>query len=137
MSTLLIDTGALFALVDADDNYHAEAVEFIQHQKGAFTLLLTDTILIESMTLIKSRLGQDTAMRTMNHLHQSPRFQLNRLTSKEWLDTWAIFEKYADKAWSPFDCSCLAVAANRNLYQIFAFDDHFRQMAGIGLRCVP
>lgn len=137
MRSVLIDTSALFALVDADDAHHAAAVNFIRRQTGAIHLIVPDIILLESMTLIKSRLGQDPAIRTLQHLQLSPRFQLIRTVTQEWRDTWMIFEKYADKAWSPFDCSCLAIATNRNISEIFAFDEHFRQMAGIGLRCVP
>lgn len=134
---LLVDTGAIFALVDADDRNHAAAKAFVGQLRSNSVLLVSDVILLEAMTLIKSRLGEEAVVQTLQILRQSRRFQLTQLTRREWADTWAIFERFTDKEWSPFDCSCLAVARARGIGSAFAFDHHFRQMAAAGLMTVP
>lgn len=52
---LLLDTGALYALADADDAWHRRMREFFarQHQ----TLLTPSTVIPEAAYLIRSRLG--------------------------------------------------------------------------------
>ena len=89
------------------------------------------------MTLIKSRLGQSVATRTLDALQKSKRYRLIDLTEQNRIETWRIFEQYADKDWSPFDCACLAVARSRRIHEAFAFDTHFDRMATVGLLRLP
>ncbi|MCZ8096979.1 MAG: hypothetical protein O9972_03580 [Burkholderiales bacterium] len=39
-----------------------------------------------------------------------------------------------DKKWSYTDCSILVMAHRLQIFKVFAFDDHIRQMAGLGIR---
>jgi len=137
MRTIIVDTSAIYALVDADNLHHDEAVAFLNQEGEGLTLIVTDTTLLESITLIKSRLGHSEAVRSSNAIHASPRFRLISLSKEDWKETWRIFEKYDDKAWSPFDCACLAAAQARNIDEAFAFDEHFDQMAGLGMIRLP
>jgi len=137
MYSILIDTSALFAIVDADDDNHANAIKFLKGRGKHASLVVTDVILLESMTLIKSKLGQTVAVQAFHLLHESPRYQLIQLAKQEWADTWTVFEKFEDKDWSPVDCSCLVVAQRRGIRETFAFDKHFRQMQSAGILCVP
>lgn len=71
------------------------------------------------------------AVRTLlEAVHNSPRYRLVNLTDEDRQETWRIFEGYANKAWSPFDCAYLAAARARNIGE--ASDEHFDQMAGEG-----
>ena len=42
-----------------------------------------------------------------------------------------------DKKWSYTDCSILVMAHRLQIFKVFAFDDHIRQMAGLGIVSVP
>lgn len=35
------------------------------------------------------------------------------------------------------DCSILVMSQKLGIPEVFAFDEHIRQMAGLGIRCVP
>jgi predicted nucleic acid-binding protein len=137
MRTLIVDTSALYALVDEDDVHHAEAVAFLKQEGRHLTLVVIDTTLFEAITLIKSRLGQAVAARALKAIQRSNRYHLINLAEQERAETWRIFERYADKDWSPFDCACLAVARTRKIGEASAFDEHFDQMAGSGLIRLP
>jgi predicted nucleic acid-binding protein len=137
MRTVIADTSAIYALVDADDVHHAEAAAFIKQEGRRLTLVVTDTTLFEAITLIKSRLGQAVATRALKAIQTSRRYRVISLTEQDRAETWRIFEQYADKDWSPFDCACLAVARTRKISEAFAFDEHFDQMAGSGLIRLP
>ncbi len=137
MRTIIADTSALYALVDADDAHHAEAVAFLKHTGRRLALVVLETTLFETLTLIKSRLGQDIATRTLAAMQASRRYRIVSLTEQDRKETWRIFATFADKGWSPFDCACLAVARARKINEAFAFDVHFDQMAGDGLIRLP
>jgi len=51
--------------------------------------------------------------------------------------TWDAFCRYDDKLWSYTDCSILVMARELGISKVFAFDEHIRQMAGLGIHCVP
>lgn len=137
MRAIIADTSALYALVDADDVHHAQAVTFLKQTGGQLTLVVADTTLFETMTLIKSRLGQGVAGRALKAIQTSRRYRVISLTEEDRAETWRIFVQYADKDWSPFDCACLVVARARKISEAFAFDMHFEQMAGLGLIRLP
>jgi len=52
---LLVDTGALYALADADDAWHRRMSEFLASARQ--TLLTPSTVIPEAAYLIRSRLG--------------------------------------------------------------------------------
>lgn len=137
MRTLITDTSAIYALVDADDVHHAEAVAFVKEHGQELTLTVTDLTLFEAITFVKSRLGQEVASRVLKTIRTSQRYGLIRLSEQEIAETWRLFEQFADKDWSPFDCSCLVAARTRKIDEAFAFDQHFDQMAGAGLIRLP
>jgi predicted nucleic acid-binding protein len=52
---LLVDTGALYALADADDAWHRRMRDFFASERH--TLLVPSTVIPEAAYLIRSRLG--------------------------------------------------------------------------------
>jgi uncharacterized protein len=135
MRLTLLDTSALYASLDSTDrNYHYARLYLEQSEA---TYVVVDTVFSEAMTLIKAHLGAQLAVKTGNAIISGAPFRLHRLTGDEADDTWRIFARYADKAWSFTDCSVLALARRSGIGQVFAFDRHFDQMAVLGLRRVP
>ena len=61
MQTLLIDSGALLAMIDAGDKHYAPAAAFARsHTPTIF--YLPETVFIETMVLVKARLGAQPAI---------------------------------------------------------------------------
>lgn len=51
-SPMLVDSGALLAMVDAGDKYHAPAAAFA-HRSTTSKFYLPETVFIETMVLVK------------------------------------------------------------------------------------
>ena len=134
MSTLLIDTSALFALHYANDKNHARAVTYFKTLAGRVKPIITEWVFVETMNLTKARLGSEYAIAYGRQLKASKAFYPLILTNQDKLATWEIFEQYHDKQWSYVDCSTFAVAQRLSLQRVFAFDHHFTQM---GLELTP
>jgi uncharacterized protein len=58
VAQLLVDTSAVYALIDRDESYHRKAVTLLRSlSRRGLTPLLTNFIVAESHALLLSRLG--------------------------------------------------------------------------------
>jgi predicted nucleic acid-binding protein len=129
---ILIDTGAIYAFVTRSDKNHAAARAFVRQwldRRGVF--VLADTVFAETMTLLKVRLGAQTAIRVGRELRLNPAYRWSALGPDGERTAWEIFSKHDDKDWSYTDCSLLAISRRSRLRDVFAFDRHFSQMRGV------
>jgi predicted nucleic acid-binding protein len=129
---ILIDTGAIYAFVVRTDPNHDAARSFVRgwlKRNGTFVLL--DSVFAETMTLLKVRLGAETAIRIGRELRDNPAYAWAPLGPDGERETWEIFRKHRDKDWSYTDCSLLAVSRRSRIRGIFGFDRHFSQMTGV------
>lgn len=128
--SMLIDSSALLAMVDVGDKYHAPAAKFARdHSKEIFHL--PEPVFIETMLLVKARLGTQPAVELGNRLQASARFVVTPWAPEARQATWEIFSRYTDKDWSYVDCSLLAAARRLRVSEIFTFDRHFDQMPDV------
>ena len=131
-SKILIDTGAIYAFVTRSDRNHSAARSFVEgwlDRRGVFVLV--DAVFAETMTLLKVRLGGETAIRVGRELRANPAYAWTALGPGGERDAWEIFRNYHDKDWSFTDCSLLAVSRRSGVRGVFAFDRHFSQMNGV------
>jgi predicted nucleic acid-binding protein len=127
---MLIDSSALLAMVDVGDKYHVPAAQFARdHSKEIFHL--PEPVFIETMLLVKARLGTQPAVELGNLLQASARFVVTPWTPESRQATWEIFSRYTDKDWSYVDCSLLAAARRLRVSEVFTFDRHFDQMPDV------
>ena len=132
MRRALIDTGAVYAFVDRKDAHHAEAVAFTRTWLAAHGgFLLLDVVFAETMTLLKVRVGTEVALRVGREIRENPTYVWHALGPDGERDTWASFQRYADKDWSYVDCALLVMSSRLRVPRIFAFDRHFTQMPGV------
>jgi predicted nucleic acid-binding protein len=131
MQRLLIDTGAIYALVARNDAHHQAAAAFLkQALKRKLVFVLLDLVFAETMTLVKRRLGSAIALRVGRELRENPVHVWTGLSSPLEAECWALFQRYQDKDWSYTDCAVLALARQSGLRDVFAFDAGFEQMPG-------
>ena len=132
MRRALIDTGAIFAMVVTPDVHHRASRAFVKKwltERSVF--VLSDLVFVETMTLLKRRYGAQSALRVGRELRQNAIYLWTAFTPSLERETWAIFQKYADKDWSYTDCALLVLSRHLKIPEVFAFDDHFKQMPGI------
>ena len=92
MSTeVFVDTSALYAVLDADDEHHAEAAEgwesLLQHiESGRRSGITHYGVVVETTALVQRRLG----MEAVRHLHDALLGVLSVVTVDETLHTHAL-----------------------------------------------
>jgi uncharacterized protein len=124
VAQILVDTSAVFALLDRSDANHAAARSSLAGlQKRRAEPFLTNLIVAESHALLLARLGGAIA-RTWLLGNTWP---IERVTGEDEERARAIIARYVDKTYSYTDATSFAVMERRGLKVAFAFDPHFRQ----------
>lgn len=132
---LLADSAAWLALYDRGDKYHTRAQRaFRELAERQVNFVVTDYLISESITLIMGRAGHATAVMCGDWLLNSPRVRVIRADIDLWDETWRLFKRYDDKAFSFVDCLSFVVMRRERLVDAFTFDHHFEQM---GFRLWP
>jgi predicted nucleic acid-binding protein len=121
---IFIDTPAIYALADKADVNHSNAYEkFDQALKSGETFLLHNYILLESATLLESRLGLRPALTFLKDA---------RVFDTEWVDlalhqeAMNEFEKNGGRGISLIDCMSFVVMRRRGVKKILTYDTNFR-----------
>jgi predicted nucleic acid-binding protein len=128
-----LDTSALVALFDAKDNHHRSAAKIwsrLRSEGAGF--VLTDLIVVETVTLIRRRIDWTSAKRAGQRLLSGAVAEIVFADASLFDRAWQIFCKYDDHLLSLTDCVSFALMRERALSTAFAFDDDFR-IAGFEL----
>ena len=124
MARILVDTSAVFALLDRNDANHAASRETLDRlKKRRVEPLLTNFIVAESHALALSRLGADVARRWV----LSNAWPVLRVDDADESRAIGILGRYTDRAFSYTDATSFAVMERLGLRTAFAFDVHFQQ----------
>ncbi len=131
--SVLVDTSAIYAVLDADDDQHSRATaEWHRLVRGAFSLVTTSYILVETTALIQHRLGVD-AVRALDQ-------DIRPVLRVEWIDEglhsvgMASMLAAGRRRLSLVDCVSFAFMSRAGLREVFAFDEHFAER---GFSCTP
>jgi uncharacterized protein len=124
MAQVLVDTSAVYALIDRDDTYHRRAANILRSlpQRG-LTPLLTNFIVAECHALFLSRLGADLAR---DWLFKQI-WPIERVNPQDEERARQIIGRYTDKNFSYTDATSFAVMERLRFGEAFAFDPHFQQ----------
>jgi len=131
--TLLVDTGAWYALADRSDRHHAKAVavypELLRKRRYLTT---TNLIVAETFTLIRRAIGHAAAIFFLSSIAASPRVM--KIYSDRTLEETAeeILRKYQDQDFSFTDAVSFAAMQRGRIAEAFSFDRHFKT-AGFSL----
>jgi predicted nucleic acid-binding protein len=124
VARVLVDTSAVYALLDRTDANHAaarEALDELKRRRGE--PLLTNFIVAESHALALSRLNAEIARRWV----LTNVWPIERITEEDESKALAILQRYVDKTFSYTDACSFAVMERLRLKTALAFDPHFRQ----------
>jgi uncharacterized protein len=133
MSSVFVDTSAVYALLDADDTGHITAkAAWIDLLKADTFLVTSNYILIETCALIQNRIGFE-AVRVFNE-DVAPLFDIH------WIDkllhhaaTSALLVAGRKKL-SLVDCTSFEVMRRTGIRTAFSLDKHFVEQ---GFKTIP
>ncbi|MCF8002838.1 MAG: PIN domain-containing protein [Chromatiaceae bacterium] len=123
--TVFIDTGYILALVNENDQQHAEALALSKRFDG-HPVVVTDAVLLEIGNAL-SRIDRDAAVQIIEDLRQSPGVTVEHLTPELFESAFALYRRYTDKQWGLVDCVSFVVMRRMQLKTALAFDRHFTQ----------
>ena len=135
MRALFVDTAGWMACADSADPAHRRTCAA---RDGALetgqTLVTTDFVADETLTLLRLRLGVDAAEAWWQVVNRSARLRWERIDSDRFEKAREVFFRYRDKDFSFTDCTSFVVMRDIRLTHVITTDRHFRQM---GFQPVP
>lgn len=133
MTSVFIDTSALYAVLDADDaNHLAAAAQWRRLLQGQATLIATNYVLVETAALVQHRLG----LEALGALDRDvvPVLQVEWVGESLHAAAMSSVLAARRRGLSLVDCVSFAAMRGLGLSTAFAFDAHFAHQ---GFRCLP
>jgi uncharacterized protein len=129
MKALFADTAGWMACADEADPAHKKAVEARDRWLGdGGTLVTTDYVIDETLTLIRMRLGLQAAETWWEQVEGSARLRWEWIGVERAEKARSIFFQFRDKEFSFTDCTSFVVMKELKLRQVLTTDRHFAQM---------
>jgi uncharacterized protein len=122
--SILVDTGAWYAVADTADRHHEEASRFLLDQASKTTLVTTDLILAETWVLLNSHLGRYSAVTFWETLRET-RTPILTIDPVDLEAAWWITQAFPDQTFSFVDCTNFALMERLAIDEAFTFDAHF------------
>ncbi len=120
----MVDTSAIYALLDKSDANHNDAVKLLKtiaiEKKD---VILTNFIVAETHALILIKLGNKLA----NYWLKNLCWHIERVSEEDEEKAKDIINAYIDKTFSYTDALTFAVMTRMNTETAFTFDKHFTQ----------
>jgi hypothetical protein len=132
---LFVDTAGWMACADGADPAHRFACDArdVALEQGS-TLVTTDYVVDETLTLIRTRLGLSAAEAWWEQVEGSSRLRWEWIGVTRAEKARRVFFRHRDKDYSFTDCTSLVVMQELRLKQALTTDAHFRQM---GFQVLP
>lgn len=130
-STVLVDSGPLIALFNANDHWHAAVREWLQTNPSA-TLITTWSVATEVCALLARRIHNDSALDFLRWAQRGA-ITLDRAAEGSLTDVLRLSERFADLPFDLADASIAEAATRlkiRHLLSIDADFDVYRDRAG-------
>ena len=127
----LIDTSAVIALSDTQDQFHSEAKALFKEE--GFVWFTVNVTAHESFTRVRYDRDLGAALGQFDFL-RSDRFRLLAFNADDEQEARCLLEKYGDQTLSFHDALCAVVMLRIGIYKIFSFD---RDFWTLGFQVVP
>lgn len=126
---IFVDTSAWLALADSYDRDHAAAIQFQRRiVRGEFgKQVTTNYVLTETMTIVRRRLGLESALRFSTTVRGGKEVGLFWIEPVHHNDAIRLMAAHSDKNWSVTDCSSFVIMRSLGIADAFTFDHDFAQ----------
>lgn len=134
---IFLDTSALVAYYNIDDEHHAEAskvMEKIREDEIPLTrFYITDYIFDETMTFMECVLKRhELALDVGEALLTSPFTTMYRIDEGSFREAWDLLKK--GRGYSFTDCTSFVIMKKKGVTHAFTFDRHFKEA---GFKAIP
>jgi uncharacterized protein len=126
---IFVDTGAWFASLVPDDEFHPAAIAFLRTNDEP--LVTTDYVLDELLTLLKARGHTRRGEVFVREVLNGKITRLEWVAELDFMQPILVYQQYRDKSLSFTDCVSLTVIRRLEIKKAFAFDEHFRQFGTV------
>jgi hypothetical protein len=128
MNALFADTAGWMACADSADPAHrASCAARDAALEAGQTLVTTDYVADETLTLIRLRLGVAAAQAWWEQVDSSPRLRWELIDHDRFEKARQLFFQYRDKDFSFTDCTSFVVIRELRLTRALSTDRHFHQ----------
>jgi len=128
-----VDTSGWVMLADGADRQHDDARQWRDGWlEAGGSLVTTDYVVDETLTLLRMRLGLDVAEAWWQSVEQSRRVRWEAVDTQRAERARAWFFRWRDQSFSFTDCTSFVVMRELRLRQALASDGHF-QVAGFDM----
>ncbi len=130
---VFVDTGAFFALLNAQDEHHPRAEKrFNEAHRKRWRLVTTNAVVWESYSLFlnRSRTGRQAAAEFLDMLNGDP-YRVEWVRKADHARAVALVGAHEDKAYSLVDALSFVVMERLEIEEALAFDRHFRSYGKI------
>jgi len=122
---IFVDTSAFLAR-QARRDPHFQTASAIWKELEETTLITSNHVVEESLTLLARRLGYLLAADMATRLYSSAKLDIVSTSREEELEAIRFFRKFADQSVSFTDCISFAIMKRNRISTAFTFDRHFR-----------
>ncbi len=122
--SILVDTGAWYAVADTSDRHHKKASSFFNREVARTEFVTTDLIFAETFSLLTSHLGRRAGLKFWDSLRQA-RTPILCAEPADLETAWRIALAFPDQDFSFVDCTTFALMERHAIHEAFAFDSHF------------
>ncbi len=122
--SILVDTGAWYALADTADRHHKQASGFFSREAARTEFVTTDLIFAETFALLTSHLGRKAGLKFWDTLREA-RTPILCAEPVDLEAAWRIALAFSDQEFSFVDCTTFALMERQAIQDAFAFDSHF------------
>jgi predicted nucleic acid-binding protein len=137
VKAIFVDTAGWMSCADGADPDHVRSTTARDAAlQAGHSLVTSDFVVDETLTLIRFRLGLAAAERWWHQVDSSPRLRWERVESDRFERARVLFFQYHDKDFSFTDCTSFAIMRELRLTHALTTDGHFRQM-GFQLLSAP
>jgi uncharacterized protein len=123
---LFVDTAGWMTMADSKDPHHRESLQYRDHALEQGVVLVTSNyILDETLTLIRIRLGIESAEKWWEQVSESPRCNVEWITPDRAEKALHFFFHWRDQSFSFTDCTSFVLMHKMDIENVITSDHHF------------
>ena len=126
---VFIDTGAWFAGIVKNDQYHQKAMKRRNRLlKENVRFITTNLVIHESTMLLERKVSKKEAIKFLKAIIKDPLVEIVHIDESTEMAGYMLYQKYKDQDFSIADCISFVVMKQYQISRCFTFDHHFSTM---------